>query len=53
MTVINNEKELVDELIKKFDQKKTNTDNNLNLEFKTLSDEIFTKTTNFLDRYIY
>ena len=53
VTVINNEKELANELIKKFDQKKTNTDKNLNLEFKTLSDEIFAKTTNFLDRYIY
>ena len=52
VTVINNEEELTNALLKRFDQKKTSTGNNSNLEFKTLSDEIFAKTTKFLDRYI-
>jgi len=51
--IINNEDELVNELIKKFDEEKKYTTNKQNLEFKKLSNEVFSKTISFLDKYIY
>lgn len=51
--IINNEDELVNELIKKFHEEKKYTTNKQNLEFKKLSNEVFSKTISFLDKYIY
>ena len=51
--IINNEDELVNELIKKFYEETKYTTNKQNLEFKKLSNEVFSKTISFLDKYIY